>query len=348
MGSKCSNFTKCTKCAKDLRNEPSRKEAEFERNQEIESSLKESLIHFSLDDSLLTIEKIINKYSNNPEVLLKVACHLHDKKKIGESKEIFEKILGEGDPLDLKSAVSYIKIHIQEKKYEIGRVMVEEYLERFPESDQLFYLLAEIYSIQNESGLAKASIKKALKLDPDNPEYHNVYGLSLMKDKKYEKALKEFEKAFELDQFMAKAMNNAGNAYRKLGNTSEAIKCYNNAIDLVPKRKFPIALINLATTCFYTGDVLSTLNFFEEALQTGSNIHKIMVKKGYHLLFKNPKTKQAIESLLKQEVNKSILLFHEILKNDPNNPVVTFYLASALLKQNKINEAHDMFRNCIE
>ena len=365
MGSKCSKYPKCSSslCCKPTHHkqeklkssqhpakEPNKNfnESVSEVHRSIENSIKDSLMNISIDDSLLTIEKIINKCHNNPEILLKVACHLYEKKKFSQSTEIFENILKTEAKLDLKSIIVYIKILIQECKYEESKKMIEEYQQIFPLSDQLIYLNGEISAIEGQTDLAKSCIRKALKINPNNPEYYNIYGLSLMKEKKFGKALKFFLKAFELDPDMAKALNNAGNAYRKLGNTSEAIKCYKAAIDKVPKRKFPIALINLATTCFYTGDIIATLDFFEEALQTGSNIHKIMVKKGYHLLFKNPKTKLAIELLHKHEINKALVLFYEILKNDQNNPVICYYLANALVKVNKHAEANEMFRSCVE
>lgn len=342
MGSKCSKCTGKNNLSSSLHSPLP------DLGNHIENSFHTSMPHLSQDDSLLTLEKIINNCPNNPEILLKVACHLYEKSLLTQSTEIFNQVINEGYSLDLKSALIYCKIQLQEKNFECALGLLNSYLEIFPDSDQLNFLLGELQGVLNNHELSQKFIKKALGINNKNPEYHNLYGLGLMKRKKYEQALKHFFKAYEIDPSMAKALNNAGNAYRKLGNIIEAIKCYNTAINLIPKRKFPIALINLATTCFYTGDMISTLIYFDEALQTGSNIHKIMVKKGYHLLFKNPKTKLAIETFYKQDFIKSVTLFAEILKSDKNNPIVSYYMASALVKQGKTLEANEYFKVVVE
>lgn len=341
MGSKCSRCAGKSHLSNSLH-------SQLPEQGIIENSVRESIIQLSFDDSLLTLEKIINNCQNNPEILLKFACHLYEKELIVQATEIFDKVVDEGYDFDLKSVVVYCKIQIQQKNFEYVKKLLDTYLEVFPESDQLYFIYGEIHGLENNNELSQKFIKKALKLNNKNPEYHNIYGLCLMKSKNYEKALKHFFKAYKIDETMAKALNNAGNAHRKLGNTIEAIRCYNTAINLIPKRKFPIALINLATTCFYTGDMISTLLYFEEALQTGSNIHKVMVKKGYHLLFKNPKTKLAIETLHSQDFIKAVTLFADILKTDPTNPVVSYYMANALLKQGKLHEAYEYLKAVVE
>jgi len=342
MGSKCS---KCTNKA----NLSSSLHSPFpDIGNDLENSLHTSMPHLSQDDSLLTLEKIINNCPKNPEILLKVACHLYEKSLLTQSTEIFNQVINEGYSLDLKSALVYSKIHLHEKNFEYALGLLNSFLEVFPDSDQLNFLLGELHGVIDNNELSQKYLKKALELNKKNPEYHNLYGLGLMKRKRYGQALRHFFKAYEIDPSMAKALNNAGNAYRKLGDIIEAIKCYNSAINLIPKRKFPIALINLATTCFYTGDMISTLIYFDEALQTGSNIHKVMVKKGYHLLFKNPKTKLAIETFYKQDFIKAACLFTEILKSDQDNPIVSFYMASALVKQGRNLEANEYFKAVVQ
>ena len=73
-----------------------------------------------------------------------------------------------------------------------------------------------------------------------------------------------------------------------------------------------------------------------------------MVKKGYHLFFKSPKTKYAIELVYKQDYYKSIQILNDIIKSDVNNPVLHFYMAIALSKLSKTTEANESFKATIE
>ena len=311
-------------------------------------SAKDSLIQYVNEDSFLSFEKKLTKYPENSEFLEKLAFNLYEKGLTSQSFECFSQLIKQGCILNGKSSMVYAKIQVQSKDYQNAIETLEKSLSKEPENHKIHSFLGELYAILEINDKSFYHTKEALKIDDTVSEYHNNYGLCMMKQKNYSEALTHFLQALDLDHHMAKALNNAGNAYRKLGNIPEAKKCYNAAISLVPRRKFPIALINLATTCFYTGDILLTLKYFEEALQTGSNIHKIMVKKGYHLLFKNPKTKFAIELLCKKEYFKSTHFFFEILKNDSHNPVVCYYMGLALTKLGRNLEANDYYKITIE
>jgi tetratricopeptide (TPR) repeat protein len=342
MGSKCS---KCL--AKDAYS-TNKSRSLIDLPSHIDNSLKDSILQLSSDDSFLTFDKILNKHPNNPEILISFASQLYEKGLIIQANECFKRLLEHGFQLSPKGSVIYAHILVQNKNYDIALKILIQSLDKNPNDHETHALLAGIYAELDMQEQSYKHISEAIKWNDNVAEYQNSYGLCMMKKKKYNDALKHFLRAYDLDCNMAKALNNAGNAYRKLGSTVEAIKCYNLAINLIPKRKFPIALINLATACFYTGDILSTLQYFEEALQTGCNIHKIMVKKGYHLLFKNPKTKFAIELVYKQEYRKSIVLFNEILQNDPYNAIVNYYMAIALSEIGKNSEANNYYKATIE
>ena len=342
MGSKCSK-SKLKPKLEDI------KSGSFiERSNLGENSMKDSIVQLAGDDSLLTYEKLIAIFPENPELLLKFANSLYEKGMIPQSSECYEKVISQGFPLDSISSLLYSRIQVQNKNYEIAIEILLKSLETSQRDHESHAFLSEIYSMLEVHEKSLKHILEALKINDTVGDYHNSYGLCLMKENEYSEALKHFLIAYELDPHMAKALNNAGNAHRKLGNTAEAITCYNAAINSVPKRMFPIALINLATAHFYTGDILSTLEYFEEALQTGSNIHKIMIKKGYYLLFKSPRTRIAIELLVKQELMKSLMHFSEILQADPENPIVNYYMGLNLEKLARISEANDRFKIAIE
>ncbi|OMJ76039.1 hypothetical protein SteCoe_23174 [Stentor coeruleus] len=340
--------TKCSKCLAKDDYPTNKKQSLIELPSHIENSLKDSILQLSSDYSFLTFDKILNKHPNNPDILISFASQLYEKGLTIQANECFKYLLERDFQLSPKGSVIYAQILIQNKNYDLAFKILIQNLDNVSNDHETHALLAELYAKLDKHNQSYKHISEAIKLNDNIAEYHNSYGLCMMKKKEYNDALKHFLRAYDLDNNMAKALNNAGNAYRKLGSIAEAIKCYNLAINLIPKRKFPIALINIATICFYTGDILSMLQYFEEALQTGCNIHKIMVKKGYHLLFKNPKTKFAIELFHKQEYRKSIVLFNEILQKDPYNTIVNYYMAISLTEINKNLEANDYYKATIE
>jgi tetratricopeptide (TPR) repeat protein len=340
--------SKCSKCKSNLTssNISNCSLSNIEKNPELIQ--KDSIIQLAEEDSILNLEKIITKRPNNPDLLLKLASSLYEKGLSSQSCECYHNFIQQGYTLDTNSSILYAQILVQNKNYDSALEVLTKTLENNADDHKVHGFLGEIYYILEINDKSYYHTKEALRINDKVSEYHNNYGLCMMKEKKYSEALDHFLKAYELDHHMAKALNNAGNAHRKLGNIVEAKKCYTTAIDLIPRRKFPIALINLATAYFYTGDTLQALNHFEEALQTGSNIHKIMVKKGYHLLFKSPKTKSGIELLFKKDYTKSISILSEVLESDSNNPVVNYYIALALVKSSQINESTQYYRKTIE
>ena len=63
----------------------------------------------------------------------------------------------------------------------------------------------------------------------------NNRGLTYYYKGEYDKAIKEYNKAIELNPKYAEAFNNRGLAYRHKGELDRAIKDYNKAIELNPK-----------------------------------------------------------------------------------------------------------------
>jgi tetratricopeptide (TPR) repeat protein len=74
----------------------------------------------------------------------------------------------------------------------------------------------------------------------------------------YERALKDFAKATELNPNLAQAHNGAGFAYRKLGDYDTALASYDRALQLAPS--FPEAIE-------YRGEAYLALNRLEDAKQ---------------------------------------------------------------------------------
>ena len=62
--------------------------------------------------------------------------------------------------------------------------------------------------------------------------------------RKYEEAIKDYNKAIELNPNYASAFNNRGSTFNRMGKYEEAIKDYNTALSYLPND--PLYLFNLA------------------------------------------------------------------------------------------------------
>lgn len=99
--------------------------------------------------------------------------------------------------------------------------------------------------------------KKAIEIKPDDPGYHNNYGLVLAKAKKYDEAQSELNKAAQLDAPNAgKYYFNLGAVYVNTGNSDAAAEAFKKATEADPNYadahyQYGVPLLGKATT---TGD----------------------------------------------------------------------------------------------
>jgi superkiller protein 3 len=78
--------------------------------------------------------------------------------------------------------------------------------------------------------------------------YHNSLGIKFIMNNQPQEAVKEFQKAVELDPENADAFNNLGNSLNAVGRSKEAIDAYSKAIDINPGSA--VAHFNLCVSYF--------------------------------------------------------------------------------------------------
>ena len=208
--------------------------------------------------------------------------------------------------------------------------------------------LGEVLAAGKEHEAALNCFVLACDLIPADAEMRNNLGAALLALDRAKEAAVHLQTAVALDPSLAKAHNNLANAYRKQGKLNESIKHYLLAIDKTPRRHFAAAHLNLAAAYFDSGDTASALRHFEEAMHIGTHIHKVMVAKGYHLLFKHPRIREAIEYYLSQKYEAARDLLTEIRNSDKKNLIVTYYLASSLLKLGVEDRAQTLFQQVVK
>jgi len=208
--------------------------------------------------------------------------------------------------------------------------------------------LGEVLAAEKDHEGALRAFQLACDLQPASAEMRNNLGAALLALDRAKDATVHLQTAVALDPSLARAHNNLANAYRKQGKLNESIKHYILAIDKTPRRHFAAAHLNLAAAYFDSGDTASALRHFEEAMHIGTHIHKVMVAKGYHLLFKHPRIREAIEYYLSQKYEGARDLLTEIRSGDKKNLIVTYYLASAMLKLGNEERAKALFLQVVK
>ncbi|MFN3527557.1 MAG: tetratricopeptide repeat protein [Candidatus Altarchaeaceae archaeon] len=123
--------------------------------------------------------------------------------------------------------------------------------------------------IWNRKGLELKNLKKfeeaikcydkAIELDPNYLEARNNKGVVLSLMEKFEEAIKCYDKALEINPNIPEVWNNKGVALGHLKRYGEEIRCYNKAIEINPN--YPKAYYN-------KGIALRNLEMYEDAFKT--------------------------------------------------------------------------------
>lgn len=114
-------------------------------------------------------------------------------------------------------------------------------------------------------------LEMAENISPDNKKIYLIKGNSLLELEKYHKAIDSYDKALELDDKYAEALNQKGNTLfclvgiEGLGRLEEAIICYKNAIRYLPGMIY--SYIGAAQALGKLGRFEEALNYYNQAIE---------------------------------------------------------------------------------
>jgi tetratricopeptide (TPR) repeat protein len=111
---------------------------------------------------------------------------------------------------------------------------------------------------------AVASLKRAIKINPQAASYQGNLGEVLRQAGETQEALKALQEAIRLDPRNAQALNNLGIINYELKQYRDAVKNYRAALEVRPE--MPEALNNLGNALRVTGDVDGAMHAYQEAL----------------------------------------------------------------------------------
>ena len=161
----------------------------------------------------------------------------------------------------------------------VNRGLAYMHLKKYAKAEECFrqnlHLIASTYfnlgltlSRQEKFEEALVSLKLAVELEPENPEYWNVVGNAYADLNRWEEAKAALMRAIDIDDTHALAHYDLGCTFAKMtGHEEEALKSYHRATSLIENDPLPYYGIS----CIYAlqGKNELALDFLEKSLQKG-------------------------------------------------------------------------------
>jgi type IV pilus assembly protein PilF len=136
------------------------------------------------------------------------------------------------------------------------------------------YQLGTSYLNNNNIQPAFVQFQKALELDPNNKDIHEMLGvIYLTKLEDYPKAIHHFKEALDIDENFSEAANNLGNAYVNMGKPEKAIQSYKRALSNPQYQNAALAFNNLGMVYYKLSRFDEAIDAFKDALRRYSDFH---------------------------------------------------------------------------
>ncbi len=299
------------------------------------------------DKAIEEYTKIIKEDPENMAGYFNLASAYEEKGELDQAEVFFKKVL-EIDPkhCDVYNHLGLIHYHREEwdkalKEFQISlelfeyaetyynaslvwqkKGMIKEAIEAIKRSLELdpdyadaWNHLGNLYLARNDNQEAAQQFEKALELDPRHVTAHNNLGLVFSQRGQIEDAIKEFNKAIEVDPNSAEAHNNLGSLYMGQGKYDQAMNELKKAIGIRPEYKN--AIINLGMLYVKLNDLQNGEVLFRKIIdEIDKNFTEAYSQLGYLYL-------------LKQDFNKAIFSFNEMLRLQPGDSKAYYYLGKA-------------------
>ncbi|MFZ4507096.1 MAG: caspase family protein [Fimbriimonas sp.] len=214
---------------------------------------------------------------------------------------------------------------------------------------------------------AENSLRKAIKLEPENIAALNLLGMVMVDQKRFADAITTFEKAIALSPNNAVLQNNAGECLRNLKRYDEAKAKLQKAIDLDPKYAAPLNSMGLILTV--QGKTEEALPWLLKACEAGPNVPEHFLYAGLSLrsakrvdeaisytqkaLDLDPRFDLAMNTMgLIQEdrmkYGESETWYRKAMATNPTDPLYPANVAGVLVRLNRRDDALPLARRSRE
>ncbi|MEI8289546.1 MAG: tetratricopeptide repeat protein [Verrucomicrobiota bacterium] len=189
--------------------------------------------------------------------------------------------------------------------------------------------------ILNAAGKTQEAIdqlQKAIRLNPNHFEAHNLLGIIYEKSNQDEVAINEFQQALHLNPNLFEAHNGLGVIHDKRGQNEAAINEYQQALQLKPD--YAAAHLNLGKLLFKSEQVSQAIGHFQSALRLKPDSAEAHYSLGV-ALGRNNQSDDAIRQ------------YREAIRLKPNHAEAHYNLGNALFKTAELNEAATQYQETI-
>ena len=169
-----------------------------------------------------------------PEDLIELAKLYLESKRPKKCEEVLASLLSVRDvPEDiLKEACALLeRIGSYERAFEGYRMMSELNIS----SALPIYRMGKIFEMQGRLGEAIEMHKRAIEIEPDNPECYYRLGVAYTKNHQYEEAEEQYRKAIAIDPTHYKSYTNLGYILDLRGKRNAALQQFRKAVQYNPK-----------------------------------------------------------------------------------------------------------------
>ncbi len=253
------------------------------------------------------------------------------------------------------------------KEYIKLKHLIEKNIIDYPESFILHNLLGVTKKILGNQIEAIISLKKAIKINPNNADVYNNLGLTYIELKKIDQAVLNFKKSINLDKNNPFYYNNLGTALLESNNLEEAEQNLNKAIGL--KSNFFLAYNNLGLIYKKIKKFDKSLEYFYKCIEINKNFPDVYHNLGEtyqeignldtailnyeNCIKKKPYSVETINSLahlfkIKGMYEKSIKLYENSIDINPNNSEVFNNLGNLKIIKKEFNTASELFKKSYE
>lgn len=238
---------------------------------------------------------------------------------------------------------------------------------KYPDSALLMNVLATCFMALRDFGSAMAHYQNALIIKPNSAELHNNIGLCFKAQGNLESAIIHLKMAIQLVDNYAEANNNLGNVYNQKGEYDNALNSFYASIEMMPT--FIEPLKSAAKIELERGQISSANGLIERIVQIDAKDidGQILVAQYYEKVGKYSNAVKKYKSILSQDSSNPNALnnlanlmlklgewddagayFDECIKVHPTFHVAYVNKGKLLIRQEKFNEALNLFRTANE
>ncbi len=187
-------------------------------------------------------------------------------------------------------------------------------IEQDMQDAQSYLNLARAYGQLNDVKRAQKYARRAMKLQPKNPEVLYQVALFYYRQEAWRDAIPLFQKVIKIDPEHANAHNYLGTIFRSMGCNLDALKSFRRALDIDPD--YSVGYLNLSYTYFDLNQMTKAIYFCKEAIRCEPDCEEPLFWLG-HLYYQTQKWSAAVHA------------FEQVLLINPEHPKVINWLPMA-------------------